>query len=101
MDLTKMSGKPELFPIIMAATVAAVDKFGDLMRASIAAPGNDFRLGAMEAPPAVMSTYLGEQMTAFLEKFSEDGTATYEPKATTIDMGCSTLPGVVAPAEDR
>lgn len=42
---------------------------GDLMRLAIASPGNDFRLGACEAPPAIISTYLGEDMTAYLEAF--------------------------------
>ena len=43
----------------MAALVAGLDKHGDLMRLAVASPGNDFHLGAMEAPPAVISTYLG------------------------------------------
>lgn len=47
----------------MAAIVSAVDKHGDLMRAAIASPGNDFRLGACEAPPAIISTYLGDDLT--------------------------------------
>jgi glutamine synthetase len=46
-DLTKKSGNSEIFPVVMAALVAAIDKYGDLMRLSIAVPGNDFRLGAM------------------------------------------------------
>eukprot|EP00976_Prorocentrum_cordatum_P114518 1195859-Prorocentrum_minimum.AAC.5 len=53
----------------MACMVAAIDKYGDLMRMSIATPGNDFRLGGMEAPPAVISTYLGEDMTNYLTAF--------------------------------
>ena len=47
----------------MAAVVAAVDVHGDLLRMAIASPGNDFRLGACEAPPAIVSTYLGESLT--------------------------------------
>merc|ERR1719310_847899 len=100
-QLTSASGQSTIFPIVMAAVVAAIDKYGDMMRMAIASPGNDFRLGAMEAPPAVISTYLGEQMTEFLSKFRDDGTTLYEPKTTAISMGCSSLPGVVAPAEDR
>ena len=65
------SGNPELFPVVMAALVAGVDAYGDLMRLAIASPGNDFRLGAMEAPPSVISTYLGTQMTAYLTEFME------------------------------
>ena len=45
---------------------------GDLMRLAIASPGNDFRLGACEAPPAIISTYLGEDMTAFLESYKSE-----------------------------
>merc|ERR1719160_956389 len=100
-QLTNASGDAKIFAIVMAAVVAAIDKYGDMMRMGIASPGNDFRLGAMEAPPAVISTYLGEQMTQFLTQFAEDGSTAYEPKTTAIDMGCSSLPGVVAPAEDR
>ena len=47
----------------MAALVSAIDTHGDLMRMSVAVPGNEFRLGACEAPPAIMSTYLGEDVT--------------------------------------
>jgi glutamine synthetase type III len=53
------------------AIVSAVDIYGDLLRMSISCPGNDFRLGAMEAPPAVVSTYLGKQMSDYLTRFSE------------------------------
>jgi glutamine synthetase len=100
-QLTEAYGDPTIFAIVMAATVAAIDKYGDMMRMAIASPGNDFRLGCMEAPPAVISTYLGEQMTQFLKAFMENGTTHYAPKTTPIDFGCSSLPGVVAPAEDR
>jgi len=100
-QLTDASKNPKLFPIVMAATISAIDKYGDMMRMAIASPGNDFRLGAMEAPPAVMSTYLGEQLTEFLKAFVQGGTSTYAPKTTKIDMGAATLPGVIAPAEDR
>jgi len=53
----------------MAAIVKAVDQHGDLLRMAIAAPGNDFRLGACEAPPAIISTYLGDDLTTFLEAY--------------------------------
>jgi len=53
----------------MAAIVKAVSENGDLMRLAIATPGNDFRLGACEAPPAIMSMYLGEDMTAYLKSY--------------------------------
>ena len=65
---------PELFGSLMACIVRAVNVHGDLMRMSIASPGNDFRLGAMEAPPAIVSTYLGDELTSYLDKFRAEGT---------------------------
>mmetsp|Transcript_16003 Transcript_16003/g.50295 ORF Transcript_16003/g.50295 Transcript_16003/m.50295 type:complete len:448 (-) Transcript_16003:74-1417(-) len=100
-QLTSRSGNHEIFPVVMAATVAGVDKFGDLMRMSIATPGNDFRLGGMEAPPAVMSTYLGDSMTQYLTSFSEGTVEEYKPAGATIDFGVDTFPKLKAPAEDR
>lgn len=67
---TKASGNPECFPVVMAAIVKALDEYGDLMRLAIATPGNDFRLGGMEAPPAIFSTYLGEAVTEYLQSFA-------------------------------
>jgi glutamine synthetase len=68
-QLAKNSGSRDIFPIIMAAIIKAVNDNGDLMRMAIASPGNDFRLGACEAPPAIISMYLGESMTNYLEKY--------------------------------
>ena len=84
----------------MSAIVAAVDEYGDLMRLAIASPGNDFRLGAMEAPPSVISTYLGKQMTAYLKDFMEGKVYEYKPATTPIDLGVDILPTAM-PAEDR
>ncbi|KAK3268147.1 hypothetical protein CYMTET_23333 [Cymbomonas tetramitiformis] len=100
-DLTAAFGKPELFPIVMSCIVAGIDKYGDLMRMAIAAPGNDFRLGGMEAPPAVISTYLGDDMTTYLNAFLEGTVEPYEPKSSTIDIAVDCLPNLVSPAEDR
>ena len=100
-DLTAKSGNPELFPVVMAALVAGVDSYGDLMRLSIASPGNDFRLGAMEAPPSVISTYLGTQMTEYLTEFMNGNVFEYKPSVTPIPLGVDSLPVINAPAEDR
>ena len=100
-DLTAKSGNANLFPIVMAALVAGVDEYGDLMRLAIASPGNDFRLGAMEAPPSVISTYLGTQMTAYLKDFSEGNVYEYKPATSPINLGVDIMPIVHAPAEDR
>ena len=81
--------------------VSAVDLYGDLMRCAISAPGNDFRLGGMEAPPAVISTYLGQDLTDYLTKFMNGTVEPYEPKTTDINLGVDYLPVVTAPAEDR
>ena len=79
-QVTTKSGNPDTFAIIMAAVVRSLDIHGDLMRMAIASPGNDFRLGACEAPPAIISTYLGEALTNFLKEFKEGATGkTYAP----------------------
>jgi glutamine synthetase len=65
-QLEARSGSYDVFPVVMAAIVQAIDQYGDLMRMSIASPGNDFRLGACEAPPSIVTTALGESMTRFL-----------------------------------
>lgn len=71
------------------------------MRMAIAAPGNDFRLGGMEAPPAVISTYLGEDMTKYLTEFMNGDVKEYKPASSIIDLGVNILPKLKAPAEDR
>jgi glutamine synthetase len=101
-QINAASGNPEIFPVVMAALVSAIDKHGDLMRLSIASPGNDFRLGAMEAPPAVMSTYLGEDMTKYLMDFMESGKVeAYAPAKKTLGFGADAIAPIQVPAEDR
>ena len=100
-QLEKKTGNPNIFPIIMSAIVKAIDENGDLMRLAIAAPGNDFRLGACEAPPSIISTYLGNDMTEFLDSFRKGDAKPYQPKTTSLDMGASALPPIEIPAEDR
>lgn len=89
------------FPVVMAAIIAAVDEHGDLLRMSIASPGNDFRLGACEAPPAIVSTYLGESMTEYLKAFMNGSDATYNPVKKTLDLGTKEVVPFQVPAEDR
>jgi len=95
------TGNDLAFPVIMAAVVAAIDAHGDLMRMSIASPGNDFRLGAMEAPPAIISTYLGEDLTNYLEAFKNGENAAYVPGKKDLDIGVKSICGIKVPAEDR
>jgi glutamine synthetase len=85
----------------MAAIVKGIDEYGDLMRMAIAAPGNDFRLGACEAPPSIISTYLGEDMTTFLEAYKNGESKPYTPRARILNLGAAVLPPMEAPAEDR
>jgi glutamine synthetase len=100
-QLNKASGNAEIFPVIMAALVSAIDKHGDLMRLSIASPGNDFRLGAMEAPPAVMSTYLGSSLTEYLEQIKNGKMSEYSPEKKSLSFGAANVPDITVPAEDR
>jgi glutamine synthetase len=100
-ELAEACGNDTAFPVVMAAIVSAVEEHGDLLRMSIASPGNDFRLGACEAPPAIVSTYLGESMTEYLEAFMAGTSAKYAPVKKTIDLGCREIVPFQVPAEDR
>lgn len=107
-SVNKTTGIPDAFPLMMAAIVSAIDKHGDMMRLSISTPGNDFRLGAMEAPPAVVSTYLGDDMTGYLEKYVAGDRSAYVPTSKTFSMlggasadGLGHLGEFTVPAEDR
>jgi len=100
-QLQKASGSSEIFPVLMAGIISAVDTHGDLMRMAIASPGNDFRLGACEAPPAIVSTYLGDDITAYLEKFMAGDVSPYEPNTKTVDLGIPCIAPFTVPAEDR
>lgn len=99
--LHEATGNEAAFPVVMAAIVAAVNEHGDLMRMAIASPGNDFRLGACEAPPAIVSTYLGDDMTNYLQAFMEGSDAHYQPGRKTLDLGCREVVPFQVPAEDR
>ena len=100
-QLAKNSGSEEIFPVIMAAILKAVNENGDLMRLAIASPGNDFRLGACEAPPAIVSVYLGEDMTNFLESYSKGENKSYKPNVKLLSTGTRALPKIEIPAQDR
>jgi glutamine synthetase len=101
-QVLEKTGNADLFAVTMAAVVRGVDKYGDLMRLAIASPGNDFRLGAMEAPPAVMSTYLGPSLTDYLTKYMNgEDLPGYSPVKTELSFGVDTLKAMQVPAEDR
>ncbi len=92
--VAKAGMSADVFPVVMAAVLEAVSKHSDLIRMSIACPGNDFRLGACEAPPAIITAYLGESLTSFLSKYSTlsgaAGTSTYQAKSRVLSVveGC-------------
>lgn len=100
-QLAQRSGTEAIFPVVMAAIVKGINDYGDLMRMAIASPGNDFRLGAMEAPPSIISTYLGTEMTTYLEAYVKGEDRPYAPHGKTLDMGTSSVPALTVPAEDR
>jgi glutamine synthetase len=100
-SLTAASKNDHAFPVVMAALIAAVDQHGDLMRMAISTPGNDFRLGACEAPPAIVSTYLGTDMTDYLTEFMAGSDAFYAPAKKTLDLGCAEVVPFQVPSEDR
>jgi len=85
----------------MAALIQGVDKHGDLMRAAISSPGNDFRLGACEAPPAIISTYIGESLTNFLDEFRNGKATEYKPQKKMLKSGVDIVADFEVPAEDR
>eukprot|EP00750_Incisomonas_marina_P013627 INCI17514.12.p1 GENE.INCI17514.12~~INCI17514.12.p1 ORF type:complete len:521 (-),score=87.37 INCI17514.12:899-2461(-) len=100
-QVSKATGNAEIFPVIMAALLKAVAENGDLLRMACATPGNDFRLGACEAPPAILSVYFGEDLTQYLESFAGGNLEPYAPSTGFLDTGCSDLPLTPRPAEDR
>jgi len=100
-QISEASGNPDVFPVVMSAIVAAVDKYGDLMRMAIASPGNDFRLGACEAPPAIVSTYLGDDLTEYLKEWKAGKQGAYKPNTKELKVGASCLAPLNIPSEDR
>ncbi len=88
------------FLIFLVAVIRAVDVHADLLRASIATAHNDHRLGANEAPPAIMSIYLGEMLTSILDQL-ERGESKKSAKTSELDLGAKTLPQIPRHSSDR
>ena len=88
------------FLVFCAAVIRAVDRWQGLLRASIASAGNDHRLGANEAPPAILSIFLGDQLTDIFEQI-EKGPAKSTKHGGTLDIGVSVLPKLPRDAGDR
>ena len=89
------------FLLILAAVLKAVDEYAPLLRMSAALPGNDHRLGGNEAPPAIISVFLGEQLYDILLQLCETGDATYSIKGSKLETGVSTVPTFRMDATDR
>ena len=89
------------FLLVLACILKAVNKHADLLRESAADPGNDHRLGANEAPPAIISIFLGEQREDVVEQLISTGEATHSLKGGKLETGVSTLPDLFKDATDR
>ena len=89
------------FLMILTCILRAVDRHADLLRESAADVGNDHRLGANEAPPAIISVFLGEQLEDVLEQLISSGSATHSLKGGKLHTGVKTLPDFAKDATDR
>ena len=88
------------FMVFLCAIIRAVDKYSKLLRASVATSGNDHRLGANEAPPAIVSIFLGDQLTDIFEQLSK-GSAKTSKQGGELKLGVSTLPELPKDCTDR
>ncbi len=89
------------FLLVLAAVLAAVDEHADLLRESAANPGNDHRLGANEAPPAIVSAFLGDQLQDVVDQLISTGEATSSITAGKLQTGVKSLPDLPKDATDR
>jgi len=88
------------FLVFLVAVIKAVDDYADLLRFSVATAGNDHRLGANEAPPAIMSIFLGDELTSVIEQI-ETGVVKNNGNSRTLEIGVSTLPVLPKDNTDR
>ena len=89
------------FLLVLTCILKAVDIHADLLRESAADVGNDHRLGANEAPPAIISVFLGEQLQDVLSQLISTGEATHSIKGSMLETGVKTLPDFMKDATDR
>ncbi len=89
------------FLLVLACIIKAVDVHADLLRESTAVPGNDHRLGAAEAPPAIISIFLGEQLEDVVDQLCSTGEATHTKHGDMLKTGVATLPDFIKDATDR
>ncbi len=88
------------FLLFLAAVIKAVDEYGDLLRVSVATAGNDHRLGANEAPPAIVSLFLGDQLTQVLDALVS-GQNTIDDTVSILETGVDSIPVINKDATDR
>ena len=99
-DPGKTPGENTRFLLFLAAIIAAVDEYQDLLRLSVASPGNDHRLGGYEAPPAIISMFLGEELDDIINALVE-GHAYADHKAGTMNLGIPSVPTFRKDTTDR
>ena len=88
------------FLVFLAAVIKAVDEYADLLRTSVATPGNDHRLGANEAPPAIISIFVGEELEAVIDAIASDSPYA-GPTKMKMDLGVDVLPKLSKDTTDR
>ena len=88
------------FLLFLTAVIKAVDEYQDLLRVSVSSAGNDHRLGANEAPPAIVSMFLGDELTEILEAI-ENGTAYHDRQKIQMEIGATVLPHFPKDTTDR
>ena len=101
LDPGKNPHEKKMFLLVLACILKAVDEHADLLRVSAADVGNDQRLGGNEAPPAVISVFLGDQLEDVLDQILKNGEATHSIKGEKFATGVTTLPDFRKDATDR
>ncbi len=96
----KTPGENHQFLLFLSAVIKAVDEYADLLRLSVASAGNDHRLGANEAPPAIISIFLGDELTAVIEAIERDAYFGNAEKIV-MEIGASVLPHFARDTTDR
>ncbi|MGN0551092.1 MAG: glutamine synthetase III [Acutalibacteraceae bacterium] len=100
LDPSKNPAENTQFLLFLAAVIKGVDEYQDLLRISVASAGNDHRLGANEAPPAIISMFLGDELEAVLDAI-ESGAEYSAEKSAKLEMGTAVLPNIKKDTTDR
>ena len=100
LDPGKKPGENLQFLVFLMAVIAAVDEYQEVLRISVATAGNDHRLGGNEAPPAIISMFVGDELAEVLQSI-EDGTASHSSGKKQMGMGAHVLPHITRDTTDR